>query len=167
MKGIYSIDDAIKKIENKAKSIEKPVFVGVFSSCSNAGKSYFIKKSIDYFHEKIKKEKQELEKEKPITYVACSHKEDYLLNSTIKRDYENLEFIFFHCGINSYQPSKSNIKYWNRQMKKEMKKYKEIKFGKKLKTKLDISVVIYNPKIFIPDLRILLRDFDIVIKNDY
>jgi len=144
-KKIYSIDEAIKEIERKSKKIEKPVLVGVFSAGQNAGKSYFINKAISYFHNKIVKEK----KVKDI-YVASSHKENPFTNSSIRYNFDKLEFIFFHCGINSWQLSKYNIEAWNWEMNKEIKKIKEaIKYVEKIdendiKNNIKACIKIFN-----------------------
>lgn len=159
---IYSIEEAIEQIDEISKAIEKPVLVGVFSAGQNVGKTYFCYKAIEYFQKKISKEEGRLS-----IYASCSHNEDYFFNSTIKTNYDDIEFLFFHCGINSYQPDKSEIEYWNKEMEKVMKRYKTQGFKKKIKTKLDIAVVIYNPKVFLPNLHTLVEDFDIVIKNEY
>lgn len=141
MKKVITIDEALKGIkEFHAQSIEKPILVGVWGHV-DAGKSYFCRRACDDLAEQGKRN------------GGISYTMDYFFDSQMQELYPELQYLFYHVGINSENPTHRDTAHWNR----EIQPYTQ--------RNLDLSVVLFNPRFSQPDVEGLLRNFDFVIAN--
>ncbi len=140
-KKILTIDEALEGIrEFHAQSTEKPILAGVWGHV-DAGKSYFCAKACRDLAEKGKRT------------GGVFYTMDYFFDSQMQELYPELQYLFYHTGINSENPLPRDIAHWNR----EIQPYTQ--------RNLDLSVVLFNPLFSQPHVEGLLRNFDFVIAN--
>lgn len=139
---IFTINEAIesiRKYHNTAKI--KPVLVSVHGSGQNAGKSYFCKKALEKLAVK--------DKINWGVYFSNDPYFDYFLG----REYQHLNYLFYHVGYNWYQPANWSIINWNRKIMPFVHR------------NVDLSVFIFNPNFTNPNLEKAVKIFDFVVRN--